>query len=82
MIKVLLCRFHQFLGRFDMFTVEGCSEARDPNIPLTISLTVYFVENTLAMNVIFFSKCTKFDEDLKNEEKNQENIFTFLDNCV
>ena len=30
----------------------------------------------------FFSKCSKFDEDFKNWEKNWENIFSFSDNCI
>ena len=30
----------------------------------------------------FFSKCSKFDEYFKNGEKNRENVFSFLDNCI
>ena len=34
------------------------------------------------MSVIFFSKCSKFNADLKNAEKNSEKKFCFRDKCV
>ena len=34
------------------------------------------------MNVIFFWKCSKFNADSKNAEKNPEKIFCFWDKCI
>ena len=38
--------------------------------------------NTLAMSVIFFFICSKFDLDFKNADKNSEKRFCFWDNCI
>ena len=38
--------------------------------------------NTLAMSVIFFWTCSKFNQDFKNEEKNSEHFFRFSDSCI
>ena len=54
----------------------ACSLSKDalkrgyPNISLTMSLTVYNFGNRLTMNVIFFLKCSKLDENFENGEKN------------
>ena len=34
------------------------------------------------MRVIFFWKCSKFNADLKNAEKNSEKLIFFLDKCI
>ena len=34
------------------------------------------------MRVRFFRKCSKFNVDLKNEEKNSEKFFSFWDKCI
>ena len=39
-------------------------------------------ENTSVMRVIFFLKCSKFNVDLKNEDKNREKVFYFSDKCI
>ena len=48
---------------------------------LDIDLTTFFgvrnFGNTSAMRVIFFSKCSKFELDFKNEKKNQKKLFVF-----
>ena len=38
--------------------------------------------NTLAMSVIFFLICSKFDLDFKNADKNREKVSCFWDNCI
>ena len=40
------------------------------NIYLTKSLAVRNFGNTSAIRVIFFSECSKFDEDFRNAAKN------------
>ena len=34
------------------------------------------------MSVILFRKCSKFNVDLRNEEKNSEKVFSFSDNSI
>ena len=34
------------------------------------------------MRVIFFWKCSKFNADLKNAEKNSEKLISFWDKCI
>ena len=61
---------------------KGAPKQGIPNVSLNMSLTIHNSANTLAMNVIFFSKCSKFEEDFESGEKNSENVFIYLDNCI
>ena len=53
---------------------------------LGIYLWTFFVVgnfgNTEAMSVIFFIKCSKFNADSKNSEKNSEKTLCFWDKCI
>ena len=85
MIKVLLCRFQQCFGPFIMLLLEGSSETRLSR-HLSNHLTAYFgihnSKNISAMRVMFFSKSSFFDLDLKNANKNAEKVFCLLDNGI
>ena len=77
-IKVLWCRFQQCLGTFTMFLVEGCSEM---GVFRHLSDDVFRVrhfENKKLWGSSFFSKCLKFNVDLKNAAANPEKNFLFL----
>ena len=64
-----MCFHADFITVWDAL---GCSLSKGglqwgyPKISLTKSLTVYNFGNTLAIKAIFFSKCSKFNEDVKN----------------
>ena len=77
-IEVLSWRFHKCLGHFNMLTVEGCSETTFLERAQTKSLTVCNFENTLAMTILFFKKCLKFDVCYINSRKKSETNFSFL----
>ena len=53
---------------------------------LDIYLTTFFgvskSENTSAMRVIFFRKCSKWNLNLENVKKHSQNIFGFWDNII
>ena len=78
MIKVLPFNVQQGLGLFIMLVIEGFSE----NVFLNVFPTTYFGVrndgNTSAVRVIFFKKCSKFNVDFKNAEKDSEKVFLFL----
>ena len=85
MIKVPLCRFQQCFGPFILLLLEGSSETRLSR-HLSNNLTTYFgihnSKNISAMRVMFFSKSSFFDLDLKNANKNPEKVFCLLDNGI
>ena len=49
---------------------------------LTKSFTVCNFRNKVAMMIIFFFKCLKFDIDSRNGTKKSEQSFCFKDNCI
>ena len=51
-------------------------------IALTESFRVSNFRNKVAMTIIFFSKCLKFDEESRNGTKQSEKLFGFKDNCI
>ena len=51
-------------------------------IKVTTLFAVYNFVNTSAMRLTVFSKCSKFDVDFRNAEKNWEHIFNFKENCI
>ena len=78
MIKVLSLRLYQCFGPFTMSPVK-----RDLlDIYLIKCFIVGKFRHTEAMSVIFLWKCSKFNGDLKNTEKNSEKIFCFWDKCL
>ena len=52
------------------------------DIYLSTSFVVDNFKNTSAIRVIVFWKCSKFNGDTKNAEKNSEKIFRFWDKCI
>ena len=77
MVKVLSFKFQLIWARLP------CCFSKDPlkRDFLDIDLTTFFgvrnFGNTSAMRVIFFSKCSKFELDFKNEKKIQKKLFVF-----
>ena len=53
---------------------------------LEIYLTTFYgvrnFGNTPTMKVIFFWKCSEFNENLRNAEKNWEKVFSFWDTSI
>ena len=52
------------------------------DIYLTTVFGVYNFQNTWAMRVISFWKCSKFNVAFQNAATNCENIFCFCNNCI
>ena len=52
------------------------------DIYLSTSFVVRNLGNRQAKRVIFFWKCSKFNADSKNVEKNSEKMFYFWDKCI
>ena len=81
LINLLWWRFHQCLGTFTIMLVEGSSETA-----LFRHLSGYVVGvrtfEKKFMRFIFFSKSLKFHLYFKNEVKNWENFFCYLDNSI
>ena len=77
MVKVLWCSFQQCLGSFTMLLLEEFSEMGLFRHLSNHVFGVRNVENTKSMRVTFFSKCSKFNLDFKNAEKNSEKVFCF-----
>ena len=79
MIKVLWCRFQQWLGTFTMLLVEGSCET---GLLIHLSNHVFRVRkfpNRKAVKAIFLKKRnSKFNLDFKNEAKNLWKSFLFL----
>ena len=48
----------------------------------TMFFTVCNFGNKVAMKIIFFSKCVKFDEDSRNGTKKSERVFRLIDNRI
>ena len=63
MVKVLSWRFHKCFGFFKMLIVKGYSETGLLREWLNQVFDSLKFESTLAMTIIFFSKCLKLDVD-------------------
>ena len=81
------CSDGDFTSNWDSFTCW--LSIRAPNRRflqrgLSKFFTVCNFGKSLAMSIIFFSKCLKFDLDSKNrkKKKNSEKLFCFSDNCI
>ena len=51
-------------------------------IQVSTSFKVNNLVSTSVMRVTFFSKCSKMNVTFKNDIKNSENVFSFLDKCI
>ena len=65
-----------------MLNVKICSETLFLESGLIESLRVCNFRNKVAMTIIFFSKCLKFDEESRNGRKESEKVFGFKDNFI
>ena len=79
---MLSCRFQQCLGTFTILLVEACSETGIFRHLSDYLFRIRSFENTKAVTVIFFSKSSKFNIDLKNAGKIWEKLFSFSDNWI
>ena len=78
LIKVMWCRFEQYLGTFTMLLVEGSSET---GLFKHLSNHVFRVRNfgnTKAVKVIFFSQTSKILVRLQKISKKYRKRFLFL----
>ena len=81
-MNVLSWRFYKSLGPFNMLTVKACSERCFLESGLTKSLTVCNFPNKVGMKIIFFYKCSKFNDVSKNDTTKSEEILSFQDHCI
>ena len=65
-----------------MWTFKGCSETDFLRDWLTKSLRVCKFRNEVAMTIIFFSNCLKFNVDSRKGTKKLRKCFCFKDNCI
>ena len=81
MIKVLSCRFQQYLGPFIMLTVKVSSRTG-----LFRNLTNHFFHSLHYQKYISYEAplflMFKFDVDFRIAVKNVEKVFCFLDNWI
>ena len=82
MIKVLSCKFEQFLGPFTMLLVEMSSETKLFRHLSNHVFGVRIFGNTKSMRVAFLSKFSKINAALKNAAKSFKKVFCFMDNCI
>ena len=82
MRNVLLCRFQQGLAAFPMFLLEGSSgTGLFRHLSNHVFHSPYFMKY-IRYEGIFLSKCSEFDLEFKNSEKNNKKALCFLDNCI
>ena len=74
--------FQQSLSTFTMLLVAGYSEIGYFRHLSDYVFGVRNFENTKSMRVIFFFKYLKFQLYFKNAERNSENVFCWLNNCM
>ena len=79
MIKVLWCRFQQWLVTFTMLLFEVSSETGLFRHLSDYVFRVRNFENTKSTRVIIFPK---FNLDFKNAAQNLEKMFCFWGNCI
>ena len=61
---------------------KGVLKQRFLESDLTQSFTLFNFGNTLAMTIIFSSKCLKIDVNSRNGTKTSENVSQILDNSI
>ena len=81
-IMALSLRLNQCSGRFPCRLSSGPLKRVLLDIYLSASFGDGSFANTEARRVIFFWKCSKFNADSKNAEKNREKMFCFWDKCI
>ena len=77
MVEVL---WQQRFGSFTMLVVEGCSQRAPFRHISEYPSVISKIQKSSGRDV--FSKCLKFNQDLKNVRKNWEKVFCFWDNCI
>ena len=82
MVKLQALRLNQCFGPFTMSLVEGSSQTGACRRLSNHVFGVRNFENTEAMSVIFFWKCSKCNADLKTAWKNSEKMFCFWVKCM
>ena len=82
MTKALWWRFGKYLDAFICWLSKRFLKQRFLESGLTKIFTVSSFLNTLAMTIILFSECVKFDVDSRNGTKSWEKAFGFSDNCI
>ena len=74
MAKLLSWRFQWCFGRFNMLTLDKCSDGRHFSYLSKTLFAVYNFEIYQLWGSYFFSKSSKFDVDLRNLEKKTQNV--------
>ena len=72
----------EFLPVYHVACREVLSSGRFPEIYLSTSFVVGNFGITLAIRLICFWKCSKFNSDLKNTERKWGKFFCFWDKCI
>ena len=81
-IKVLWCRIHKCLGRFNMLTAKWCSGTEIFREWSDQVLTVCNLGNTLRITIIFFSEMFKIWSRFHKWNEKLRKIFRFYNNCL
>ena len=81
-IMALSLILNQCSGRFPCRLSSGPLKRKLLDIYLSTSFGDGSFGNTEARRVIFVWKCSKFNADSENAEKNSEKVFCFLDKCI
>ena len=82
MIKVLWCRFQQCFRTFRCCLSKGPLKQDFLGIYLTTFSEFVIWEIQKLWGLYFFSKCSKFEIDIKNLAKIWEKLFSFSDNFI
>ena len=82
MIKVLSLRLNQCFSPFRMSPVESSSQTRAFRHLSKDVFCARLFRKYISYERIFFWKCSKFNGDSKNAEKNWEKRFCFWDKCI
>ena len=82
MVKLLSLRLNQCFGSFTILPIEGSSE---PGLFRHLSNHIFWTPSFpkyISYGDHLFWKCSKFDVDLKNAQKNSQKPFCFSDKCI
>ena len=82
MVKVVPLRFKQCFGPFTTLLLKGSSKTGlFRHLPNQVFRCPYF-RKYISYGGHAFLKCSKFNVDLKNAQKNWENVFCFWSKCI
>ena len=83
LVKALSLRLNHYFGLFTLTPVERSSETRVfRHLCKHVFRGRWFRKYISYEGHLFFWKCSKFNADLKNAEKNSEKMFCFWDKCI